>query len=520
MSVPLAYGANDKIMPHTAIKHTVYVHCGPLTNSSPYPDILYSFSWIYDNTRGRMRYYPFCSCNACPPCSENQYDIVFTPEILFNQDAYHYYNESDKTILLQDGVIDYFPFQELQSLAQCNFSAQTTLPANSDLYTTNGSTFSHPFFPPFSLISAPALQWRGKNPAGYESGSPSTTIVAMGGLKHTYHIDKNIDLALINPIDKIIYNPSEVSVTTDNLAFPAGYTFKTILGRYPSEQQVITANTTANGGIYSDLRDVPVPVDATNPDVSWDDPATPDIDERYGYYKIENLGQITVEPCVRIFDAKFEVNQGGTLVFEDYPHVLNPARFTVTGNGGAVAKNYVNTQYLQNTVVTQPQLIPYIATNKIYAGEDVDPNANTIAPYILEPGSHVDFLAGNTIYLRDGFRAKAGSSFHANCHYVSSPVCNIVSRMANNQQSIQPGNETVNQSLIITPNPASNQVKIVCQGISQGILQITDMTNRMVLQKELNTQSNVDVSALPTGLYIVNASNKAGQHYNSKLIIQ
>ena len=72
-SVPLFYGQNDKILPHTVIKHTVYVHCGPLTYSPPYPDIEYSFSWTYDNTRGRMRYYPFCTCNSCPSlCTENK----------------------------------------------------------------------------------------------------------------------------------------------------------------------------------------------------------------------------------------------------------------------------------------------------------------------------------------------------------------------------------------------------------------------------------------------------------------
>ncbi len=43
-------------LPHTILKHTIYFHCG----ESIEDDIIDSISWVYDNTRGAMRSYPFC----------------------------------------------------------------------------------------------------------------------------------------------------------------------------------------------------------------------------------------------------------------------------------------------------------------------------------------------------------------------------------------------------------------------------------------------------------------------------
>ena len=48
-------GADRKYLPHTAIKHTVYIHC----TSSYTSDIMDSIVWVYDNTRGP------CPC-VCP----------------------------------------------------------------------------------------------------------------------------------------------------------------------------------------------------------------------------------------------------------------------------------------------------------------------------------------------------------------------------------------------------------------------------------------------------------------------
>ncbi len=45
-----------KGIPHSVIKHTVNLHCGSTPTQN---NIITSFSFYYDNTRGGMRYYPF-----------------------------------------------------------------------------------------------------------------------------------------------------------------------------------------------------------------------------------------------------------------------------------------------------------------------------------------------------------------------------------------------------------------------------------------------------------------------------
>jgi len=67
-------GECDITLPHTAIKHTIYLIC----NSN---NIIDSISWVYDNTRGRMRYYPF-SNNVVGGSNNGVYDVHFRPEII------------------------------------------------------------------------------------------------------------------------------------------------------------------------------------------------------------------------------------------------------------------------------------------------------------------------------------------------------------------------------------------------------------------------------------------------------
>ncbi|MBL0054547.1 MAG: hypothetical protein IPP29_25230 [Bacteroidetes bacterium] len=124
------------------------------------------------------------------------------------------------------------------------------------------------FAPPYSLYDVTLRCTYGNLLAGYELNSSgelsfqqnsSTLLGIYEGLRHTYHIDQNIDLTIINPSEQTIYNPSEVDVTASDLHFPSYYTFKTIRGVYPSIANVTADNNDPQtGGPYTDLRDVPV----------------------------------------------------------------------------------------------------------------------------------------------------------------------------------------------------------------------------------------------------------------------
>lgn len=121
----------------------------------------------------------------------------------------------------------------------------------------------------------------GKTLAGYDIGGLNSTIIEPKidlaiRINQNYFITNDFDgandgvihLDIINQNEKVIFNPSEVTINPDGwdpsnnkpaieVIFPENYTFKTILGRYPSKQEVIDANNDPqNGGPYSDLRNL------------------------------------------------------------------------------------------------------------------------------------------------------------------------------------------------------------------------------------------------------------------------
>lgn len=76
---PSSMGSVQAALPHTILKHTIKLHCGP-NSTDP---VITSISFYYDNTRGRMRYYPFKASNTSPS-GPSEYDIVFRPSIISN----------------------------------------------------------------------------------------------------------------------------------------------------------------------------------------------------------------------------------------------------------------------------------------------------------------------------------------------------------------------------------------------------------------------------------------------------
>lgn len=499
-----------------------------------------------------MNYYPFVSDNLSGANGSYRWDVVFLPELISKPYTLDFamlgthYNDTSNNDWVNGGTINYH-LSNNGIATPCNPgtskpyfpNSQYDLFAYSSYNTYNFRAeydFSHGHPGPFSLYTTYLRNSTGTSLAGYLLNSGLLTIQTSDiGIKHKYFIDKGFpffDLSVINPTEKIIYNPSEVTVIADvissaitEIVFPTGYTFKTILGRYPSTYEVNDANTIENGGPYSDPRDVPVPVNAADlvapggnlnyPEVSWDDPSTWLLDERYGYYYMENNGKITVEPCVRIFDAIFESKQGGTLIFEEYPSVKNPARFKTITDGGAVLKNYAAIQYVQNGIITQPYPLIYIAQNKIYAGKQVDPDATAlVGSYTVESGANVTFRATETVYLKNGFHAKNGSAFRAHCPNITYTPCNATfavsgSRMAsNNTETLKShSNLSVMQEMVVSPNPGNGVFEIKLSDSKTNYhLSVTDIYGRMIVENNSKVGvQNLDLRNQPAGIYFVTA---------------
>lgn len=550
-------------LPHTILKQTLYIHCGGDPFVKDYVD---SISWYYDNTRGRMRYYPFFNDNTHNSSSGSNvvHDVLFYPEFIYlkttNGGQDHPYNFNQQNALLNYNALNYFPYNEIEAQSFCSISQ-----AQKPIYDPNNpAAFTFPahncIFPASNMLfSAPLRNFNGTFLAGYEyindPSGPGTDRAEVNlsqiGIIHNYFIDKgypDIDLNWINPSEKIIFNPSDVAIgprigssNLVNLIFPSGYSFKTILGVYPSVEEVIAANNDPeNGGPFSDLRDVPVPVyakyfydlsalqnDPNYPDLrTFDDPNTT-VNEEFGNYTIKNHGKITVEECVKIFDANFYIEEGGTLVFNNFPTVLFPSQrsFAIPSGlgGGAILKNYSNIQNLQRTKVIQDYELKYIALNEINAGNYVSSGND----YTIEANNtDVKFEAGQTIRLEPGFTAKEGCKFVATCKPItySTKICNTPAQPSSSNRFSQTNNSNSSSatasfdkvgenSINLSPNPTTGIFALQVQNINgEFTYEVSDIYGRKVLSNNSKlANTNIDLSEQPHGMYIVSLSANGNQ---------
>ena len=416
---PYFSNSTKKLLPHTVIKHTINIHCGAKVTSTPYPPIIYSFSWIYDNTRGRMRYYPPCSCNGCSSanttCTMVDWDIAFSPEFIKYSIGYDYlYNVATDNRILSQGTLDYFPYNELLNIPYCSLP-ELIKPANQNIVFHNGvvNAFNFAYLPSFGLVSAPALQWRGVYPAGWENHITLPNMMqAIGGYQHQYNANENININEISTSDHIFYNPSDVTITATDLHFPSYYSFRTISGEYPSPLEVAADNTAINGGPFNDLRDVPVLTDLRCEDATFPHNASNPDDAKYAsLYRLAAGSKLTLEPCVRVFDAAFILNPGSTLELANKTSIIGLHRVAIDRNGGRLIEKYeLNSGILYLQKKTETALAPntYYVNSKIFAGENVDVSSLP-GPYIASTGTNLELIARDHIKLDHGFHAENGS---------------------------------------------------------------------------------------------------------------
>ncbi len=536
------------ILPHSILKLTINLHCGP-DKTSP---IISSLVYYYDNTRGKMRIYPFKDCNL--PANQTDYDVIFVPEVLYGDDQY---TNPYSDIILPNGTLDYFPFSEIgvddaacsTSIIFPNPTYNYYNPENMYLYYQNNyptSTLanqamyndiysnSYLLFPnPYALNTNPLRDSYGDFFAGYEppSSGTSNNLTLKPGIRHSYFIDQNTDLNIINPTEKEIYNPSEATITASNFVFPQDYTFKTIRGVYPSEAEALASRILENGcDANTDLREVPVKTDLTTENttdaINFPLSALPATQHLYASrYYLENNSKLTVQNCVRLFDCTFDVKQGATLLFDDYPahygkedHSFDRAntRFKIQTLGGAVLRNYNDVQYLQNGDITQTLPLHYKAVREIYAGSNVDPDQDIPKQdYVAQSGSNITLQAGEVIYLKEGFHAMSGSNVYITPTSPggSAGPCNLpmAARMAGNRQQQQPSKNVALLGLGIYPNPASTVIKLHnnFMPLKAASVVIIDVYGRTVYeQTNFNSMLHTpDFSHKPSGMYMAKVTH-------------
>lgn len=280
------------IYPHTILKHTFYMHCG----SNITDPIVDSFSFLIDNTRGLMRKYPFSIDNNTS--STVEHDIAILPTTIAPDPSFPYLN--------------YFP------------------PIN-----LSGACANHQLIRP--IPNSLTQFFLGNANAQASAGYINTSALFAAIVEHEYKIDLPINLTIINPSEKIIYNPSEVEIDLNNagnlgsrtLVFPSGYTFKTVSGIYPTTAQVFAADPNR---LYNDPRNIPY-----STTLSCDDPLT-SIDERKSYYYVKSGSTLYIEPCVSIYDAVIVVENGGILTYDSRQTYGN---YVVVSDAGSTINNLV-----------------------------------------------------------------------------------------------------------------------------------------------------------------------------------
>ncbi len=282
------------ILPHSVIKFTLYSYC----DDDDRPDD--SLTTIIDATRGSLRYYPYYNSNYLGGMgSTSAHDLVV---YIWTLDAPI---DASSNALNTIANFDYDDVEHMECFEQYTNPGTPPNPLATE------ADYMHPS--PYSLLAFDIRSAKHMDPAGYENDP----LELASGIQHQYVIDQNIDLTIINPTENIIYNPSKVTITATDLIFPSGYTFKTTRGIYPTaSESMFSVDVHCDVAVVPDMSDVTVLTDL--------DPSI---------YYLKRGSKLTIEPCVRIFDAEFVVETGAELVYHPSDTWGN---FTITNAGGTV----------------------------------------------------------------------------------------------------------------------------------------------------------------------------------------
>jgi hypothetical protein len=507
------FTTNRNYFPHTILKHTVSIHCEVNSAGNPTTPPIHKFSWLHDNTRGRMKYYPFCP-NGDANCDESQYDVCFNPRILHKSPT-HVFNETQADAILPGaGTINYFDYNDIIN-PNCSLSPLITMyPLPNYLFYNNG--YLKAYFPPHTLVTAPLYQSRGRAIAGYEV-NPNNTIELqrMYGVKHNYFINTNIfpHAADINKTDYIIYNPSDVTITADNLLFYFPYSYRTIRGVYPTPSEVSDDNIAINGGPYSDSKKVPVRTDLRCEDLSFPhDELNPDHSKYASLYRLAPGSMLTLKPCVQVFDAAFILQPNSVLVLDNKPSIIGLHRVGIDRLGGRLVEKYDlnnGTFYLQNKTETAIAPNSYFVKSKIFAGENVDV-FSTPGPYIASLGTNLELIANEYIKLDHGFHAENGSEVKIQIDsLLNVGICPQPASGGSGNRFVNPTTNTIIDAtahIKLLPTLFTNSTGIYSENKNEDPIvsvEVLDGSGKKIKQiNEINDYSvEVDLSSMNDGMY-------------------
>ena len=157
---------------------------------------------------------------------------------------------------------------------------------------------------------------------------------------------------------------------------------------------------------------------------------------------------------------------------------------------------------------------------EIYAGSTVTNDKNT-GPVVVRSGADVSFCAVNYIELSDGFSVEEGASFETcilgspfSVYGVHNPTIMHINNHSPHVDNMEIYSSIDMSSFSIYPNPTIERLTI---SITEELCTaaIYNLSGQKVLQTE---QTEVDVSGLPDGRYLLRAQTADGNMYQDKFI--
>lgn len=178
----------------------------------------------------------------------------------------------------------------------------------------------------------------------------------------------------------------------------------------------------------------------------------------------------------------------------------------------SAAKN----MYIQNTTyVSGTSVVEHYP--EIFAGYSV---TDTI-PYgnvLIKAGSNITYEANFAIHLLPGFSVEQGGTFRAYIEPVApfsaAPSIIRMDEDVNLETDIKEVEENITGIFTLKPNPAIEHITISSTEPIESV-KIYNLNGQMVLRTQ---ETEIDVSSLPAGLYVVHAQTADGQYHQAKFI--
>lgn len=187
-----------------------------------------------------------------------------------------------------------------------------------------------------------------------------------------------------------------------------------------------------------------------------------------------------------------------------------------TGQGTRMRSMLANSAVLANIIVPNSLTITSLTlnsgNNRLY---DVLDDLTAQTSVVVNSGGNLTLRAGQNVYLKNGFHAKAGSSFRGYIETACSTTGSSNSAVALDTNSHIPDGLENNFQVDLRPNPATQIVNLYVSADKSTTVNVKLVSQSGVIIKELNQKTHANgmnaislqIADIPTGVYFIRVYN-------------